>query len=635
MRFNCQDVGKLIHKIEENDLASILLQYSDFFMISFEVTGHLKQLKENEKKVLLKLVSSERPLIVQLKASTLEENWIYYKEETSLEFQELLSISTITTETAMDIWIPCQKPDVSLLLRMLKSNIYGVYENDLLKVKLFREERSFLTEKFGTNALCLRFLKLHHEELSKKNLEGMKMSINEQRDLFAENGQQRTKLDYVEKIADESSTTSLVDQLNSLKKPKMTKRNENTGYNDQKSTEPNLTSTLEYSKTYDKYASENFVICKVNLIEKILSRSRLFSSHEEYQHFRTVRQMFEDLMINEEFRPIFEVAAFDEELNFIFDFTHSEVDHMISTKKHARALYIPSKRMILIGAREHQKSYKVVIGCLAHEITHSVMQKVFDNDCKPYYANYDKRKRIFDEVVVNTERTDNNFKNSLDGIISRVFKDYLEEKRSAELIVRVPQILIQYSEDTEALLFFKAKFSRLCLFYSTETMKDIQKYIQPVKEKCLIREINSAASLLSNLQLDSCNSVDSSIVLTTSGEKFNIIKSKSSNKIFSSIYQSLQDVNSNHIFVSIELLNEDLVTKINTSFKSSVKPNIYIEINCVDKFKLNRTKFSRILPLNYGRNRVTVVVTHEAFDPVVEELKLKNIEVIDGDVCYG
>ncbi|GAB6025338.1 hypothetical protein CHUAL_010748 [Chamberlinius hualienensis] len=140
---------------------------------------------------------------------------------------------------------------------------------------------------------------------------------------------------------------------------------------------------------------------------------------------------------------IFSVVENCDYLSILYDFDDDSVCSVNPTvlRKSGiviRGLTIESEGKVYIGAKQDET---IVLGTIAHELTHVAMNMVFDNEGKPYYKDTDSEiTMIADQLYENRDK--------IDKILSNAFT-YEKPSWTRELIARVPQMLVVHKSDVQ------------------------------------------------------------------------------------------------------------------------------------------------------------------------------------------
>ncbi|KAG5670187.1 hypothetical protein PVAND_000467 [Polypedilum vanderplanki] len=168
----------------------------------------------------------------------------------------------------------------------------------------------------------------------------------------------------------------------------------------------------------------------------------------------------------------------------IFDFNRDHIQFIdptndIGTKGAfylSRHIYIAAKR--LLDNVEKFKAY----GTIVHELCHFAMDLVYDNNCSPYESFDLQRKFQFFFIACDCHNLP-----KIEPIIDSVFSCYSGDQQNAELIVRVPQMVVMYQNDPERLQILRAAFHKLFEYYENHVMDDIERKIPNINAELNLR----------------------------------------------------------------------------------------------------------------------------------------------------
>ena len=156
------------------------------------------------------------------------------------------------------------------------------------------------------------------------------------------------------------------------------------------------------------------------------------------RYFDKIRNALNELDEIEWIALMLEFLALSGPMKMVFDFNEDsvvDIDPVENENTKGKCYFFRGN--ILIGARGllTDRSNEVM-GTLAHEISHLALERLYENDCKPYNQNDQLNEMNFHEVVLASEENQDEEK-----IIKLVFSCYTADYYHAELIVRVPHIL--------------------------------------------------------------------------------------------------------------------------------------------------------------------------------------------------
>lgn len=388
----CRNLRELITRLEQ--ISFIFKQTSHFFMIHIELVGGFKVLNDDEERVLESLVGPERPLIVQLISLTKTKNIIYFKEENERTFNKVDCSRAITREEFINETTLKTSCNLHLMLRALKSGLFGEFSGDLLEVTLKRDvDRFTFTNTFAANnSFCLRFLKLHHESfmgsfwyswseellssLSLNGINSLAVLLDLPFDLVKDEVTLREKL----LANDESYVMLLAIQMKNFDAVKFLATNGEFGSSEtadggeganRKAFDTNiaaaLTTALESKqfKIYSYLRSEGFsskgdrnfirIFNRLNDAEKaeirecnkeffrhfdaphlieLLSKTSLNDKSKcgQFDSFRIIRTIYDELNDVAEIESILKTISTSDHLNIVFDFDALSIDVLDPTK---------------------------------------------------------------------------------------------------------------------------------------------------------------------------------------------------------------------------------------------------------------------------------------------------------------
>ncbi|KAG5666493.1 hypothetical protein PVAND_014517 [Polypedilum vanderplanki] len=144
--------------------------------------------------------------------------------------------------------------------------------------------------------------------------------------------------------------------------------------------------------------------------------------------------MFRNLFEIDEARIILKIAAQNHDLWIIFDFDNPDAGDMNPHARNALGIINYTMNQIFVNAYEaliDDKKKRKARRILMHEICHSVIDSVFENNGRPYYENDNIREAKLEEIlesykeIISNECTHNNIKDACDGIIQGVFNRFV------------------------------------------------------------------------------------------------------------------------------------------------------------------------------------------------------------------
>ena len=226
----------------------------------------------------------------------------------------------------------------------------------------------------------------------------------------------------------------------------------------------------------------------------IYSKTRLglgYNKEKQQIYFKKIKEFLEKLNAEEKIKPILKAIEHYHSLMIVFDFDRKNVSKidLVSSESTLGSSYSTSGR-IYIGANASDEE---VLGILIHELTHFAMEIVFSNGGKPFYAGDNENRDSFEEIVSEIKnRSENN------SIVGRVFSCYEENVHSAELIVRVPEMMAYYkNDDLDAELI---RYKKLASFYTDKVLVEVENIVKDPNQFQATRDLQQLNDRLGNVK---------------------------------------------------------------------------------------------------------------------------------------
>ncbi|XP_070502944.1 uncharacterized protein [Chironomus tepperi] len=178
---------------------------------------------------------------------------------------------------------------------------------------------------------------------------------------------------------------------------------------------------------------------------------------------------------------ILKVVAASRDFKIIFDIKRDSVQYLNPTAdQHTRGVFHTS-RHIYIAAQHFFDSEKKLeaYGTLIHELCHYACHLVYHNQCRPYCSTNDEK--IIERFSAVTSKCQLRAHN--EDLIDMVFKYYPKNLHHAELIVRVPHMIVKYSNDDKKLKENQTLFSELFKFTEEVTADYMEKSLPNIEIK--------------------------------------------------------------------------------------------------------------------------------------------------------
>nr|XP_033335214.1 uncharacterized protein LOC117225642 isoform X2 [Megalopta genalis] len=272
-----------------------------------------------------------------------------------------------------------------------------------------------------------------------------------------------------------------------------------------------------------------------------------------------IEKLYKDLDSIPEVSIILKVVQYTDYLDIIFDFDNENIEDIDpTTSKAIKGTTYCRDGRIYIGAKKEEN---VLLGTLAHELTHLAMYVLYKNDCNPFDNLRNDKRQSFEEIAATIkEYTKNKVKtinsNTEDSplvTLARVFT-YPEYDQQSELIARIPHILAQYGDEGRRWLN-KIEAVKSLFDYYTNQRKEWDEFInnsyliKPRNNIQVINEYFGEINDINNIIKDGIhfeNPIDIDHFLTSSEQVF-LLKTENTMLLsILSIYESLIITNKNY-----------------------------------------------------------------------------------------
>lgn len=193
--------------------------------------------------------------------------------------------------------------------------------------------------------------------------------------------------------------------------------------------------------------------------------------------FIIIQKTFEALNSNPFMKLILMIVAASRNFRIIFDFNKKSVDFIDPTADSStKGLFYLTGR-IYIGAKEllDPNNEHQVFGTLAHELCHYAMNLVYNNLAKPYLKDDNNMRKKFERILEHCKLNSNG-----ESIINDVFMLYSSSVHHAELIVRVPHLIMHYFKEPERLGKVRKTFNKLFNFFEKQVVPQMKKALPKI-----------------------------------------------------------------------------------------------------------------------------------------------------------
>ena len=231
----------------------------------------------------------------------------------------------------------------------------------------------------------------------------------------------------------------------------------------------------------------------------IYSKTRLgfgYDKQMQRQHFERIKSFLDELNNIEDIVPVLKVIEHSYSLLIVFDFDSSNVSKIdLRSSESTMGICNLTSGRIFIGAKTSKSE---VLGTLIHELTHYAMQILFNNRGNPFYASDTGNQKSFIEIVDEVKT----FGTSNVPIVRKVFSGgYTNEKHCAELIVRIPEMMAFYRNETDLLeKFFDQKYKNLARFFLTQIKTKLEDFYYDPGKFQSSRDVQQLNDRLGNIR---------------------------------------------------------------------------------------------------------------------------------------
>lgn len=284
----------------------------------------------------------------------------------------------------------------------------------------------------------------------------------------------------------------------------------------------------ECSKLYGKPLKAHilFILSKTRLAQK-------YDDNKEKEYFEEIEGYLNEMNDVKEIVPMMKVMEYSKLSSIVFDFKNDSISECdpLSDKSAAGATNYKAG-IIFIAAKASRNE---TLGTLIHEITHYALQTLFENNCKPYDANDNVTRIKFKKIVEEYKLWPESDHNS---IVRKVFYTrYKPDVFAAELIVRVPQMMVQNRNSGRCLEADREKYKKLFGFYN-----ELVERIGKPSAFARLREIQQVNDQLGHYtQLKALANEKTVEVDSSNSYTIKLVVSEVTKLAFGSIYTSLKN----------------------------------------------------------------------------------------------
>ncbi|CAG9800003.1 unnamed protein product [Chironomus riparius] len=218
-----------------------------------------------------------------------------------------------------------------------------------------------------------------------------------------------------------------------------------------------------------------------NHMHVLLSNSRLgHGTIETEKKYEIIQKAFEVLNENPLIQVILMIVAASRNFRIIFDFNCDSVEVMDPTANETtRGLFYSTGRIYVAVKKLLNESTKYdALGTLAHEMCHYAVNLVYKNLAKPYSLGDDEAKIEFENILTLCKESC-----SEEEIIELVFNCYPHNMQHAELIVRVPHLIMLYFNDQNKFEEVRKIFIKLFEVFEQRVIPDMKEALPNIETK--------------------------------------------------------------------------------------------------------------------------------------------------------
>lgn len=323
------------------------------------------------------------------------------------------------------------------------------------------------------------------------------------------------------------------------------------------------------------------------------SRSRISHDSNSTRHpefYDTIYTAFEELYQKSLLEPILKVVAQEKMLRIVFDFNQTSVANLDPSKGrnvtgasyyYDGFIFIGAKNLLVPGQKRNE-----VLGTLIHELCHYAMSLTYNNDSKPYRQDDSTKREYFESIAQQCSEM-----KQRESIINQVYK-YPDQRLHAELIVRVPQLIITSKDSPKYLKKRERLFSRLFKFYENISLADLETTRHVLEAKNQVRELNEMCATLSCLNNSSIELKPDALSIDFDPEKISLISSNCPTLTMNVIYKKLKfnrDFEWSYVFTSAKSLsNKKIFSSVVQAFNLPSKPKIIVDCDEVNSEEIAR-----------------------------------------------
>lgn len=299
---------------------------------------------------------------------------------------------------------------------------------------------------------------------------------------------------------------------------------------------------------------------------------------------QSIMKSFESLNGINLIEPLLKFAAKIDNLTIIFDFGHDSVENIdLTSKNSVRGTTLPKSSRIYIGAKRLLDASKnEALATLAHEVCHLVVEKVLENDCKPYRKDDIESEKEFNGIF-NDCKTNQNFED-----VIKFACEATKDQQHAEMIARVPHLLALYKDDSQKLMYCYEIFNILFQFYQENVLEKVKQKLKLMEAQEEIDEVNDLIGYTTQMEKLKIFSKDLDLDLDASQNVLLLISNCCELTMKTIHRQNLQNEDSGMIFATFEALDgEKVFEQVLKTFGLCISPTLVINCEHANENEIN------------------------------------------------
>ena len=333
-------------------------------------------------------------------------------------------------------------------------------------------------------------------------------------------------------------------------------------------------------------------------LQVLLSNCRLIHTTPDDKKRELLSQItkaFEEVSIKNE--NILRFVAASKNFKIFFDFSRENIEIMdpSSPERTLGKCYYSQKKAELyisgdgLKARpsgdgtnnsERDNAERAVIGTIAHELSHYVLDLLYENKGKPFSSiGNDKNQKKFDQIIGSCKV--NEKQKNPEKIITRMFTNYKEIDWYGELVVRVPECYAYYANNPVRMAEIESDYTDLFNYFNSEIIPKLAKALPSMEALKSVENLNNFTSVVQELQ-EFKLSMKIDLEFNVQGD-IQAISTNSVQLTMKSIFEVLKKQNklNSTIFVKLDALeNEQVMELVSEIFESSGKSMV---VDCRDE----------------------------------------------------